>query len=313
MFEIVRYTADKADEWNHFVAGSKNGTFLFDRHYMDYHADRFHDHSLMFYDERGLYALLPANDAEDGVLYSHKGLTYGGLVTDSRATANGVCTLLLELKAHLLSLGFHKVIYKPVPWIYHRLPSEEDLYALFLQGARLIGRDISSTIIPLANLKWSHGRKYAADKARKCGIVVEQSEDYAAFWRILTDNLERKHSVKPVHSLDEIQLLHSRFPENIRLYVARCGDEIIGGTVLYLCGQVVHAQYISATEKGKRLHAIDALYEQILKYDYADAPFFDFGKSTVANGYELNESLAFQKEGFGGRGLCYDTYEWTLC
>ena len=38
MFEIRRYSADKADEWNAFVATSKNGTFLFDRRYMDYHS-----------------------------------------------------------------------------------------------------------------------------------------------------------------------------------------------------------------------------------------------------------------------------------
>ena len=43
MFSIIRYTADKADEWNQFVAQSKNGTFLFDRRYMDYHAERFED------------------------------------------------------------------------------------------------------------------------------------------------------------------------------------------------------------------------------------------------------------------------------
>ena len=60
MFEIIRYTPDKADEWNQFIAKSKNGTFLFDRHYMDYHRDRFEDHSLMFYLEGALYALMPA-------------------------------------------------------------------------------------------------------------------------------------------------------------------------------------------------------------------------------------------------------------
>ena len=49
MFEIRRYTADRADEWNLFVAASKNGTFLFDRRFMDYHSDRFRDHSLMVY------------------------------------------------------------------------------------------------------------------------------------------------------------------------------------------------------------------------------------------------------------------------
>ena len=51
MFEIIRYTPDKANEWNKFIAKSKNGTFLFDRNYMDYHSDRFHDYSLLFYRE----------------------------------------------------------------------------------------------------------------------------------------------------------------------------------------------------------------------------------------------------------------------
>ena len=86
----------------------------------------------------------------------------------------------------------------------------------------------------------------------------------------------------------------------------------MGGTILYLCDRVAHAQYISASEKGKQLHAIDALYEQILRHDYTDMPFFDFGKSTVGSGCDLNEQLVFQKEGFGARAVCYDTYEWTL-
>ena len=61
MFEIIRYTPDRKDEWDRFVAKSKNGTFLFFRDYMDYHADRFRDHSLMFYLDDNLYALMPAN------------------------------------------------------------------------------------------------------------------------------------------------------------------------------------------------------------------------------------------------------------
>ena len=79
MFEVRRYTPDKASEWNRFVAQSKNGTFLFDRRFMDYHADRFEDCSLMVYRQGALYALLPANIKND-VLFSHGGLTYGGLI-----------------------------------------------------------------------------------------------------------------------------------------------------------------------------------------------------------------------------------------
>ena len=35
---------------------------------------------------------------------------------------------------------------------------------------------------------------------------------------------------------------------------------------------------------------------------------FDFGVSTEQRGSYLNEGLIFQKEGFGGRAICYDTY-----
>ena len=40
--------------------------------------------------------------------------------------------------------------------------------------------------------------------------------------------------------------------------------------------------------------------------------FLDFGISTEDDGHYLNTSLIFQKEGFGGRGVCYDKYEWNL-
>ena len=77
MVEIARYTPDKAAEWDDFVGKSKNATFLFHRGYMDYHADRFADFSLMFYYKGRLCALLPANDDGNGSLCSHRGLTYG--------------------------------------------------------------------------------------------------------------------------------------------------------------------------------------------------------------------------------------------
>ena len=58
---------------------------------------------------------------------------------------------------------------------------------------------------------------------------------------------------------------------------------------------------------------IDAIYEVILNHDFADFRlYFDFGKSTEDLGTYLNENLIYQKEGFGARGVCYDTYEWDI-
>lgn len=311
--DIIRYSATYLKEWNNFVAHSKNGTFLSDRRYMDYHSDRFHDHSLMFFDGDDLLAVLPANEC-DGVLWSHQGLTYGGLLMNERCTTQRVLTIFEELCHYLSKRSIHHVVYKAIPHIYHRLPSEEDLYALTtVCKARLVHRDISSALCPSSPVKWRRDRHYGANKARTDGITVELSNDFTTFWRILTDNLQQTYGVNPVHSLKEIELLKSHFPDAIQLYLARKSDgSALGGTVLYVTPKVVHAQYISATTEGKHLHAVDALYERIIRHDYVDYPYIDFGKSTEGDGTELNESLIYQKEGFGARAVCYDWWEWSV-
>jgi hypothetical protein len=313
MLEIVRYTSDKVREWNQFVVQSKNGTFLFDRSYMDYHSDRFHDHSLMCYIDGRLMAVLPANASGD-VLYSHQGLTYGGLVMSSQLTITGTMTLLREMNELLRGEGFRRVVYKAIPWIYHRLSAEEDLYALYHEcKARIVARDYSTNIFLGANLRWERVRRRGIVRAERAGLHVETSDNYADFWQVLTDNLGTKYGVRPVHSLAEIELLHGRFPDNIVLYQAVRDGEVLGGVVLYVSPQVVHAQYSSATPEGKSLGAIDLIYDRIMHHDYKDYPYFDFGRSTEnADGSGLNETLVFQKEGFGARGLCYDIYQWEL-
>ena len=312
MFKIRRYTPDIANEWNLFVAESKNGTFLFDRCYMDYHADRFQDHSLMFYLGNRLLAVLPAHASGD-TLCSHNGLTYGGLVMSPRLTVVQTMNLFRELNDYLRAEGFRHVSYKCIPWIYHRLSAEEDLYALYHEcRARIVARDFATNVFLSGDMRWERVRRRGVIRAQKTGVMVERSDDYAAFWKVLTDNLGSKYGVKPVHTLQEITLLHSRFPENIQLYQAVKDGVVLGGVVLYITPQVIHAQYSSATPEGKKLGVIDLLYRRIFS-DYENWPYFDFGRSTEnPDGSGLNEQLVFQKEGFGGRGLCYDIYEYDL-
>ena len=312
MFEVRRYTPDKADEWNRFVAASKNGTVLFDRQFMDYHADRFMDCSLMFYRDNALYALLPANVKGD-VLTSHGGLTYGGLVMSSRCSAKGVQEVFAAMNTYLSDMGVRRVVYKAIPWIYHQLPAEEDLYALTsISHATLIIRDISSAVIGDRPVKFSESRKSGLRKAQRMGLTVKESEDFATFWQILNANLTAKYGVRPVHSVSELELLHGRFPQAIRLYMVYDGKTSLGGTLLFLTPQVLHTQYISATAEGKAHGAIDLLFNHLINEVYTDYRYIDFGKSTVSDSADLNEQLIFQKEGFGARAVCYDTYEWTL-
>lgn len=310
--EIRRYRREDKELWNSFVSKARNATFLFDRNYMDYHADRFDDNSFMFYHKGKLKAVLPANVAGD-TLYSHQGLTYGGLLLDKKATVEDVLECFDSLNSWLRENGISKVVYKALPWIYQQYPSEEDLYALTWKcKAQLISRNIASTIIIDNKLKFAESRKSGIRKALSLNIEVCESNDVDGFWHVLEDNLGNRYNAKPVHTASEMKLLMSRFPNNIRLYVAKMNGEIVGGTLIYVTPQVVHTQYISASVEGKKHGALDLLFDYIINKVYANCRYFDFGKSTEQGGAYLNEPLIFQKEGFGGRGVCYDWYQWEL-
>lgn len=313
MFEIRRYTAERADEWNAFVAASKNGTFLFDRRYMDYHGDRFEDCSLMVYFKSRLYALLPANRLDD-TLYSHQGLTYGGLVMSDSSTTALVRELFREMNDWLREAGVRKVVYKHVPWIYASLPAEEDLFALAnVCRASLSSRDVGSVIMLNRRLKFSKLRSRCVKKALKAGVEIRESQDCSEFWPLLEANLKAKYDARPVHSLGEIALLRSRFPRQIRLFVACREGRVIGGTLLYICARTVKTQYISANEEGRRVGALDLLFTTLVdQCSENGAEYFDFGTSNLPDNNDLNDSLIFQKEGFGGRAVCYDIYEYSL-
>ena len=313
MFQIKRYTPAFANEWNQFVAASKNGTFLFDRRYMDYHADRFEDCSLMVYYKSELYALLPANRRND-TLYSHQGLTYGGLLMTSDSKTAVVRDAFVAVNAFLRQEGITRVIYKHIPWVYASLPSEEDVFALHhVCKAQICSRDVATVVKLSHRLPLSELRRRCVKKAQKAGVEIREVQNCSAFWPLLEDNLKTRYNARPVHSLEEITLLKSRFPQQIRLFVACKDGRVIGGTLLYICARTIKTQYISANEEGRQVGALDLLFTTLLdKCSENGMDYFDFGTSNRAENNDLNDSLIFQKEGFGGRAVCYDTYEYSL-
>ena len=310
-FQLIRYEADWKDKWDAFIDNSKNGTFLFKRDYMDYHSDRFCDHSLVFLSKNSILAVLPATSAGN-VFSSHAGLTYGGLVMAKGITAIDVLDIFQTTVHYLIDNGFSSFIYKPIPHIYHLIPAEEDLYALFRYSATLAARGLSSAIYQEDRLKFRNIRRHGIKKALKNNVYVEQSSDFSAFWKILSANLSDRHGLSPVHTVEEIELLASRFPNEIKLFVAKDDQEVIGGVVVYVTKTVAHSQYIAASPKGRDLGALDLIFDHLIHNVYSDSRYFDFGISTEHDGKYLNESLAYQKEGFGGRAICYDRYELSL-
>ena len=167
-------------------------------------------------------------------------------------------------------------------------------------------------IIGDRRIPFAESRRSGLRKALRKGLTIRESDDFAAFWQILNANLTAKYGVRPVHSVAELELLHGRFPQDIRLYMVYDGVMPLGGTLLFLTPQVLHTQYISATPEGKACGAIDLLFDRLISGIYKDYRYIDFGKSTVSDSADLNEQLIFQKEGFGARAVCYDTYEWEV-
>lgn len=310
---LYQYSPDCKDEWNHLVGESKNSTFILNRNFMDYHKDRFHDASLMFRNEKGrLIAALPANiDKDARAVYSHQGLTYGGLIVSKEAYARQIFDSLAAACTYYAEMGMVKLHYKPIPYIYNGYPAQEDLYFMFRHGAELEARGLSQTIYIPERIKMDKLRHRCVNRSVRSCHIVSESHDVDGFWTILSENLRERHGVSPVHTADEMKLLMSRFPEQIKLYVVEnTSHEIIAGTVVFDMGQTVHTQYISANAEGKAAGAFDRLVDFLLTQVYHDRTYFDFGISTEQGGTVLNEGLMFQKESFGGRGVCYDM--WVL-
>lgn len=307
-----------ASEWDELIEKSKNGTFLFKRSFMDYHSDRFTDCSLIFEKKGKAIACFPANYSQtDNNIYSHQGLTYGGLVLSKQTTTVDVLEMFdLMTSYYKLEYEAEKIIYKPVPYIYNQYPSEEDLYCLYKRDAKLVSRGISSTIDLVAPIRFSELRRRCIQKGKKAELTVLETTSFdniQAYWHILKDCLQNHHNVNPVHSADEMHLLMQRFPKNISLILSKDkrGD-ILAGVWLFKDKTVLHTQYLASSESGKINGALDLIIEWILDRYSGEARYLDFGISTEDRGHVLNEGLLFQKEGFGGRGVCYDTYEMDI-
>lgn len=308
MITVERYNSSKSKEWDNLIHKSKNGTFLLDRNFMDYHSDRFEDCSLMIYRNNKLEAVFPANIV-DTTIYSHQGLTYGGVIYSTKISTTDMLGIFNEIVDFYKKLNVKRILYKAIPYIYHSVPAQEDLYALFKIQAKIIGCNISSTIDVKLPLGFNDLRKRAYKKAIKNNVSISLDSDFESFWKILEDNLISKYGVKPVHSLDEILLLKSRFPSNIFVHTVEKEAQVLAGVVMFVDRKVAHVQYISANDEGKNNGALDLLFYELINNIYKNFDYFDFGQSTEQNGKYLNESLIFQKEGFGGRGVVYNVYE----
>ncbi|MCV9928316.1 GNAT family N-acetyltransferase [Flavobacterium sp. LS1R49] len=308
-YTVKLYQETDYEKWNDFIGQAKNATFLFHRDFMEYHKDRFEDFSLLVYENEKLVSVLPANKVND-VVYSHQGLTYGGLVYGEKTKLVSVIEIFKSILIFMNENAIAKLHLKTLPSIYHLKPAEEIQYALFLAEAKLIRRDSLSVLDLSQENKIAKIRKRGIQKAIFNNLIIKEEDNFESFWNeILIPNLDKKHKAKPVHTLEEINYLKNIFPKNFRQFNVYYNDKIVAGTTVFESKNVAHCQYISKNEKQDNLGSLDFLFEFLIKEVFAEKRFFDFGISNENQGKKLNEGLSYWKESFGAGTIVHDFYE----
>lgn len=311
MILVRRYTDIDKELWNNFLENSRTNQFLFSRNFMEYHKDRFEDYSLMVFDEKNLVGIFPAN-IKNNIVFSHSGLTFGGfIVAKDEATKNSI-QYFAQLLKFVNEQGIGKIIFKQSPSFYSSVSQDEIDYAMFLVDAKLSRVDIAYAINQqLENkIQYQERRRRAIKKAEKNGVEIKETTDFSTFWNeILTPNLQSRFGVNPVHSLAEMESLSKNNPNKIRQFEAWQNGVLMAGTTVFETPTVAHAQYISASDEGRKNGAIDLLFHHLISQTFAHKQIFDFGIVNEEEGRKINMGLLDWKEGFGARAYAHRFYE----
>lgn len=306
MIVVRRYKSENKDLWNDFVSSAKNSTFLFNRDFMDYHKDRFEDYSLMCFDKGKLVAILPAN-IKDGVVYSHEGLSYGGLIFAYLFKLSYSLVVFKKVLFFLNENNIRTLVYKKQPIIYQGLEGLQINSILHILEAKLYRSDVY-LVIDSELYSINRNRKRAIRKSEQKGIILKENE-FLDFWnKLLIPNLNYRFGVDPVHSIDEILSLKESFPNKINCYSAHYKSEIRAGVVIFEFNDLIHIQYSSASNNRNEDGAIDFLFDFIFK-KYLNKKYLSIGSCSEGSGNRtINRGLLSWKESFGAISIPQEFY-----
>lgn len=313
--ELVLYEARHEDIWDTFCKGAANATILHRRRFINYHEDRFNDLSLLVRESGRWVGMFPAAQSlsDPALVVNHPGITYGGLVHQGKLGGNRSVEVLKAIVEYYAKVGYRRLLYKPLPFIYATIPAQDDLYALYRLSARRVRCDLSCCIDLAARRTPSERRKRGLRKAQRSVTLSNDSQLLGKLWSVVAQNLERKHNAQPVHTLEELTILCERFPKQIQVRCALIDGVVHAGVIFFNADWVWHAQYIAASEVAYEVSALDAVFEAaIVEAKQAGARYFDFGTSNEEGGVVLNDGLYRFKSEFGGGGVAHEFYELEL-
>lgn len=277
---------------------------------MEYHGNRFKDASLVIYKKEQPVGIFPAHQVAQEI-YSHQGLTYGGLILKVGLAMVEISSVLKEVLRHYHELEIHNIVIKAVPSFYGSTSLEWMPYCMFLLGAENFRTDLSFAIpLPASPRAYSKGRRWGINKAKKCNLSIREVNDFRPFWeKVLEPNLWQRHQVKPVHSLDEIYQLAINNKPLIRQFDVLEQGEPIAGITMFETQTTAHTQYIASTPRGRARSALDLLVNHLLQETFSHKAFFDFGTVNENEGRQINRGLMEWKESFGAQAYVHQFYK----
>lgn len=360
-------------EWNLFIKNNSDGHFFFETDYLFYHKERFEDFSLMLYNKNELICVFPAcfvkssletstkakslvetlavvgvstNDNTPQILYSHKGLTFGGFIFKDNLSflekQKCVLACIDFLKSSNTENNFKTVIIKPLPSYFQVATKKDESIHRILNDKLLKGEILkveANLVIQLPKNKEEYQnnnyKNYSKRKKRnlqkafkialKTDLSIEKTDSSIHFWKIIEDNLRNSHQVLPVHSATEIQLLHDKFPKNIAFFVVKKENEILACSVIFIYQTTLHLQYMAATTEGRKTNALDFLIDELVK-NYSIyfekntntevLTYLSLGvselRNAIVNQNSINEGLFKWKEEFGAQLFSHFIYQISM-
>jgi len=267
---------------------------------MDYHSTRFEDFSIIIYKNKSLVGLIPANRFKNTV-YSHQGLTYGGLVLETNFKAIFLEEIMAAVEKFYKDNGVINFQLKSFPSSYPQYQSIPISSFFKNSKAEIITTHKSLAIDYSKEVKVHKTKQKHQRKGLDRGLEIRLDNDFKTFWtEVLTPMLKDRYQTKPVHSLEEIEQLHSFFPDKILQFNVYLQDKILGGITIYNKGAVVKSQYSATTLEGQNNYAIDVLFLYLIEYyKNSGTQFFCMGTVTTNDSLGYNPGLLKQKQELG--------------
>ena len=325
MISIKKYNHKMKHLWDAFIDESNNGTLFQKQSFLAYHIDRkFINHSLLFYKNNSLAAVLPAallSEKDKRIYYSHPGSSFGGFVINKNISFKIINEIITALEKYLLKLNINSIVLILSPEKYWVNGDESLRYLLLWNNYQATENYISHYInfnssTPISNLISKRKKRYINKLVKENKIIIKNSRDFNQFYTLLIKSKETLRAV-PTHSLKELKKLKKTFPHQIVLLSSIYNKTVIGGTLLFcINSNICLVFYNVVDEKFKKIQLASLqLYHSMLFAQKNNYQILDFGVSHKPDSrlpLSPKFSLINFKEQFGARGCLRVVYKKEL-